>query len=505
MMDFIYDILDWLFDFISHFRKYIIIFLGVVAIFFITSLLLKHSGDNNSKENSQISNNTGLPKIAVSKSSGNNINEGVPPTVENDLSKIIVSQNKDDSLFKEPQVTNNDALPNDDIAQSVVEESTEELHSSIDDDLSRICVSMKVLEKQVLVALANGKSVPEECANLCELSYVEGYVINDSEDYKDVILVGLRSKNRPSLRLDDLILTMRSIKTSTYPYCSLDPLKENVKRSEELSRMYSPNSGMSAEEYFVQLKDAVGPQKVVIGGVPDNSRIAHVMIEADYHMKKVSQGHVIIPNVESCLDIAVKDEQSGSSRSRFWFHIDENSPTYDVDDGIVWLDQCKVIVLTKRQGYTVTGELVDIEVDDPVADTFAQQFSDQFPVVAQFVPFYADLENLYRLRALLLSMDLRNALSSIESDFNSYLPEYTYVDNEDMDPSYDGLANFRQQKVSIPSGFIITTNFISGGVSQEMQISPESFSSDNETLLKAITENTLSTRPDAETLWWYMN
>jgi len=372
--------------------------------------------------------------------------------------------------------------------------------------LPRICVSLKVLNERVSCALAESEAVSDECAKLCGLSYVEGYVIDNSEGAGDVILVGLRCEGRPSLRLDDLVVGMRSISASGYPYCSLDPVPGNIVKCQRMQQEISTSKRGVDEEALTELRTTLGPQRVVVGGVPRNSRMAHVMIEADYHMKKVSQGHIMLPGIESYLDISLGDEHaSSSSSSRFWFHIAEGDPAYSEDIGIMWLERCRVIVLTEKQEINTAGELVDVEEDDPAASAFAEQFARELPVVAQFVPCYADLENLYRLRAVLLAIELRNALSIMNLDFNSYLAKYECSEEKEMVPSYPGLVNVRQVESSRPSGITVRTAYVFGGVSQEMLISPERIAHDNEAVLNEIVTVVEESRPGAESLWWYVN
>ena len=62
--------------------------------------------------------------------------------------------------------------------------------------------------------------------------------------------------------------------------------------------------------FFEVLREAVGPQKVLVGGVPTNSRHGHVMIDADYHMKRVSQGHVKVPDVTSAIDLSLNSDKA---------------------------------------------------------------------------------------------------------------------------------------------------------------------------------------------------
>lgn len=193
-------------------------------------------------------------------------------------------------------------------------------------------------------------------------------------------------------------------------------------------------------------------ETVVIGGVPQSSRHAHVMIDADYHMKKVCQGHARVSDVTSYLDKVVEQIQRRARAgedltafrlrmSRFWFHVGQGGPTFAKAEGIVRLTQCPVVVLTEKQNATADGRLYDADEEDPIATAFAAEFSRHMSQAAQSVPVYADLENLYRLRALLLAMCHQGADREAGLDLGFFLRDYRHQAEAPMPQSLPGLTN----------------------------------------------------------------
>jgi hypothetical protein len=383
----------------------------------------------------------------------------------------------------------------------------------------RVCLSLRVLLQNVSAALLTKDPLPPEYHTLAGIGYIEGYII-DPGNPKDVIIFGLTSKNRPSLRLDDLIVNMRSIAGgSDYPYCSLDPNPESI---QGLQRLFSTGGGLSStsqmKAFFKEVQEAVGPQEVVIGGVPRNSRHANVMIDADYHMKKVSQGHVSINGVTSYLDHSLNEAAdkikkgepvpaTGVSMARFWFHIGEGSPKFKKGTDIIAIDQCSVVILTERQKATVSGELVDVAEDDPHAMAFASEMSEYLSTPdSSTVPVYADLENLFRLRALLLSMEYQKAFESVGWSFSSFIQEYKYHDEQIMDPSKPGLANYREWKHEVSSGTMRYTYvlfpIVCGGVGMDMTVAKSNFREDLVSRLFSFRTAALMARRSTEELSW---
>ena len=383
----------------------------------------------------------------------------------------------------------------------------------------RVFVSLRVLSQTVFSCLASGKRIPEKIQTLFGISYIEGYIVQDKNP-KDIVLFGLVCDARPNLRLDDLIVNMRNIANSVeYPYCSLDPKRENTIALQRLfSSAVTISSTSQMKAFFKKVQDTVGPQEIVIGGVPRNSRHAHVMIDADYHMKKVSQAHISIDGVTSYIDHSLNEAvdkimngkpvpASGVSMARFWFHIGKGSPKFQQGTDIVAIDHCNVVILTEKQKATASGELVDVIEDDPYAIAFANEMSEYLSIPGfSTVPSYADLENLFRLRALLLSMDFQSLFSSVGWSFSSFIPNYKYLNEKPMDSSMDGLANYKEWTHEISSGLITYTYswfpIICGGVGMDMTIDKDSYREDIASRLSSFRMAALKARKSKNILFW---
>ena len=382
----------------------------------------------------------------------------------------------------------------------------------------RIFVSLRKVQQDVHEYVAAGKGVPSECLHLAGLAYLEGYTVQRN-DPADITLFGLKSVNRPSLRLDDLIVNMRTIASAAdYPYCSLDPSKESTIA---LQRLFASPPEMNSLEqmmaFFQEVDKTVGPQEIVIGGVPRNSRHAHVMIDADYHMKKVSQGHISVDGITSYLDHSL-NEAAGKikngepapatrmSMSRFWFHIGEGSPKFQQGTNIVAIDECSIVVLTEKQKATASGDLVDVVEDDPHAMAFAADMSDYLSTPGTTVPVYADLENLFRLRALLLSMNHERAFESIGWSFATYMQEYKYQGERHMARSVPGLANYKEWTHEVSNDSMVYSYMlipmVCGGVGMDMSVGNDNYREDLASRLFSFRMAALMARPSKDALSW---
>ena len=378
----------------------------------------------------------------------------------------------------------------------------------------RTCLSLRVLanltEKEVL---------SPEAENLAYIGWIEGFVV-DPEN-KDIILIGCRTTDRPALHVDDLVVGMRNVwNREDFPYCSLDPRPADVLKINELMAGLGNITDVDQMHSFLnEFKEAWGPQIVVVGGVPLNSRHAHVMIDADYHMKKVSQGLVQVEGIHSYLDLILNEAkgqitrtgqipQLGVSMSRFWFHIGGNEPTFQEGNGIVCIERCSVVLLTEKQRTTMDGLLYDAVEDDPLASAFAREFSEQFQEATTRVPEYADLENLFRLNAVLRAMHFRDAAHQAGLDLGFWLKEYRYKRESTMPLFLPGLTNSREVLGEYTQGGLyyqyVLFPMTFGGVSMEINIDEHCFDTARIEQMDQLREIAITSRPDPQSLSWQL-
>lgn len=378
----------------------------------------------------------------------------------------------------------------------------------------RICLSMRVLANE-----AKKEPLHKEVESLAFIGWLEGFVVDP--DNRDVVLIGRRTPKWATLHIDDLVVNMRNVwNREAHPYCSLDPRPEDIRKLNELaSRAGIVTTVDQMHRFFNRLKEAWGSQSVVVGGVPRNSRHAHVMIDADYHMKKVSQGLVQVDGIRSCLDIVLDEAKRqvdktgrvpplGMSMSRFWFHVGKGEPTYQESKGIVCLEKCSVVVLTEKQRSTVDGILYDSVEDDPYANAFAQELSDRFQKAATIAPEYANLENLFRLSAVLRAMHLRDAANQARLDLGLWLKHYRYKRESAMPPSLRGLANFKEARGEFTQGGLLYQYVLfpmaCGGVSMEINLDEHRFATTKGEQMNELRGWVIRSRPSPGALSWQL-
>ncbi len=136
--------------------------------------------------------------------------------------------------------------------------------------------------------------LPEDLRFPGGIERVHGFVLDRARG--DVILVGVPAR-RPEARLDidSLVLGLRaSWRDDATAYVSLDP---------------SP-------------LDPFGPQISRVGGVPNDSVPAKIMLTADYMMKEIMLGkrRTDVPGYRSAVQLVRERPDGNVMRSRFWFY-----------------------------------------------------------------------------------------------------------------------------------------------------------------------------------------
>lgn len=379
----------------------------------------------------------------------------------------------------------------------------------------RVCVSVKELVR-LMNALPAGAAVPNELITFAGLGWLEGACLDPERD--DIILYGVRSARWPSLTIDDLVVHGRSLEGG-YPYCSLDPTPASVQRLDALTRGgLTIDSDASFKKSLEALRQACGPQQVIIGNIPKNSRLAHLMVRADYVMKAASQKLRIFTNFPSCLDLALGEQlkavrngnpmpAAGGCASRFFFHVADQDPAFIEADGILKIERCAMILITEKQRAGIDGVLTDDGEQDPLALEWARRFSAALPVLSESEQDWGDLWNQYRLRALLLALKHRRLLDAGRFPWlQSFIDQSTLLFDRPLGPTRPGLANGRRVEIPMSRGqrraVYILAPFVCGGVSLDISTNRHAPSSVENRLQLLDLKKRILARPPEGSLWW---
>lgn len=279
-------------------------------------------------------------------------------------------------------------------------------------------VSLRRLEQAVAERLDNGQPVLEtmqRLAGLVGIRYV--FVFPDEQDiviagpaegwrYDETGRpVGVASK-RPMMQLDDLVVVLRTFSPGGEGIfgCSINPREANLKEVKEFveaSQSAGPLAPGRVGRWVKELQQRLGLQDVEVYGVPGNTRVAQVIVEADYRMKLIGVAKLDGgPQIPSYFDLLKSSGQAHSApleALRWWLTMKYTAILHSPDNTAYEIQGSSVLVQSENQFVNSQGQHVPTGISEPINRLFAQNFTNHYAELAKRDPVFADLQNIFDL------------------------------------------------------------------------------------------------------------
>ena len=206
--------------------------------------------------------------------------------------------------------------------------------------------------------------------------------------------VGIET-GQPTLWLDDLVSCWRAVRQDDGIFgCSIDPLPENL----VATKNFLADSRATGRAWREGLREALGRQKIMIHGIDPTSHAAHILVKADYHMKRVGMGlEAGVLGVPDILTLMASQSTSTppSNLIRWWFTLDYETVETSKDKLAYALSGPGVKVLSENEFLDDTGRRRATGASDQPTREFAENFTNHFGELAEKYPVYADLRNVF--------------------------------------------------------------------------------------------------------------
>ena len=340
--------------------------------------------------------------------------------------------------------------------------------ADINDDMAKAAnlrlVSLKRLEQEVAQRLEAGQSVPESMARLAGLSKVE-YVFFDAAN-KDVIIggpaeawkfgangepIGIDS-GRPTLQLDDLVVVLRSFASGSPDFgCSINTRDEGVKALQDYaakSQARGPIDSRSVRSWVKQLQTRLGHQDIEIWGVPNDSRVARVIVEADYRMKLIGidklEAGPSIPSYFDLLPTASQKNPPAMEALRWWLTMKYDAVAHSPDRKVFEFQGSAVLCQSENQMLTSEGKHLPTGKSEGINREFAAKFTNHYADLAQQDQVFADVQNVFDL-ALVAALVRQEAVAKRSTwDLGAFAPAGQYRAARHVVPKeVDSVVNHR--------------------------------------------------------------
>jgi hypothetical protein len=218
----------------------------------------------------------------------------------------------------------------------------------------------------------------------------------------------------PVVRLDDLLVLLRrgGEAADSFFGCSINPRQEALAKTQAFlaSSSQRPLQPGQRNTWLRNLRDSVGQQDIEVFGIDPASRVARVLVEADYHMKLIGMGLADgVDGVASYLDLvkATRSAPAAMSVLRWWFTLNyETIRASETGDAFELVGQ-GVRVLSENEMLADQGRRVHTGQSEPLNREFAESFTAHFEELAAKYAIYGELRNIF---------DLAMAVALIQSE-----------------------------------------------------------------------------------------
>ncbi len=357
--------------------------------------------------------------------------------------------------------------------------------------------------------MSSGSDLPDEIKYMAGIQRLQYVIVQP--DSGDILLAGPgegwtvdaagnvvgQTTGRPVLRFEDLIVALRTAEAANQEYgisVSINPTAEGVARYNELKKVIQRQGRGFNPDMKPGIEQALGHQDISLTGIPTDSRMAQVLVAADYHMKRLAMGlePAAIEGLPSVLDMAQSRGKGLDLTPRFWLECSYDSVKKS-EDGLTWeLSGPGARAMTENEVLTASGETKKIK-DHPVAVQWAKTMSDKFSELANADPVFAELQNVMDMAVVAAIIEKHGFLETAGLELPHIsggndavaMPKWSVPETVSTECSF----------VQIRNSWMVTA---SGGVQVDSWAVLENVTTDNSIAAIAATARTMA----SDSAWW---
>lgn len=379
-------------------------------------------------------------------------------------------------------------------------------------------ISLTRLEREVQLLAAQGRDPDEAMQNLAGLTRIK-YVLVYPET-GDIVIAGPAApwttnaegrvvsvdKGLPIAQLDDLVVVLRNAMGKDPKFgCAIRPREENLAKTkafvEESSK--KPLRPGGREKWVQQLRDTLGRQDIEVYGIDPRTHAAHILVEADYHMKRIGmgleEGTLGVKSYLDTVEIGADGKLPPMDVLRWWFTLNYDAVYATKQRHAFELRGSGVKVLSENELLTQRGERIHTGQSDELNSRFAQSFTRHFDTLATKYPVYAELRNIFDMALVAGVIQNEDLAAQVGWHLTHFGPEGDYRPRLDHAPrEVDTIVNYR-----VIGGKHIVAG-ISGGVRCDPSslVSRDAIKTDTYGVLAAEHANQLPKKLDLRQWWW---
>lgn len=279
-------------------------------------------------------------------------------------------------------------------------------------------------------------------------------------------MVGAKS-GRPIVYLEDLLTAFRYVSNARQGgvSISIEPTEQGVVQLQQMIARVSANPNAvqaNAAQIVPMLSEAFGPQKVVLQGIPSDSRMARVLLAADYRMKLYGMNLAEAPvaGLPSYIDmIRNRTNISAQVQSRWWMACDYNAVSHTANR-LAWrISGPGIKTMTEQEVYDASGGVKQTGKVDAAAKKWAELFTKKLDELSVKDTAFGDLRNVMDLCVVAALIEAQNLESLADCDLSQILGDASTTQT----PKFDFPTSLSPQVSLVQSvqGMLVSA---SGGV-----------------------------------------
>ena len=362
--------------------------------------------------------------------------------------------------------------------------------------------------RQVSEELAAGRPVRLE-----GFTRLDGYVIDDEN--KDVAIYGVGEPGQPELQIEDFVVALRAkFRTGTVdtqnvadytksPAISLDPDPAAFKRLGTINT-FTPQG----QKQYADV--CASPQTVRVDGFQRHTRVAKILVDADYRMKKVGAGleplkipsrflgdtEAIMGEWRQKVAAGGKDDLP-TGVTRYWFTPGRFTHGEARESkNMIRLGLAQVVLKDEDETYSAAGHVPTGRVN-PYARAFTCAWTERMEETYRAEPLWQEMRNIFRWFALARVMRDLDAFAQAGLD-PEFLLERWQVPRVQMPATMPGVS--RVELATSASGLKFARMYC-GGVDVGFG-RPLEKEEDRDGQIQLAGQSVLGSRPEAGKLGW---
>ena len=376
-------------------------------------------------------------------------------------------------------------------------------------------ISLKALDASIQECVANDAALTETMQFLAGLQQVR-YVFFYPEQ-NDVVLCGPAegwvedaagrvlgvNSGRPVIQLSDLAVAMRQFAPGRMdrPFvgCTINPNGQALQRLQEFQKSIPrsvPESQRTAVASYILdgTQKALGFAEISVFGISPKTRMARVLVEADYRMKLIAVGLQPPPVPMMTFVRSVRRAPRGNLQ-RWWFTPDLDGVELSEDGVAMELSGSGVQLQTEDKAIGPEGRVINGNAKPSgAARAYSKSFTEKYSEISRKSPVFADLRNMIDLLIAAAHIQKQDFYTRANWDPQSLLDESqvpTEVYSEPKRARCAANAVWKGARLIAPAG---------GGVSIQPHQSLDKARQSNKEQMTRARE---AAARKAETSWWW--